>query len=93
MTADEAELDCIIEQTISAFDKQNFINKGVLAKIPQMQYKFLVNNKMITSWGLIHLQFFFQNLPKKGHPLQSFIRAFKFIEITNFRKSAMKTGS
>ena len=43
MASDEEELDSVIEQAIRAYDKQNFVNKGFLARIPQMQYKFLVN--------------------------------------------------
>ena len=43
VTNDEAELDSVIEQTINAFDKQNFITRGFLTKVPQMQYQFLVS--------------------------------------------------
>ncbi len=45
---DEDGLDKIIEQTIEAFDRQNFLTKGFLAKVPEMQYNFLVRNLSYT---------------------------------------------
>ncbi len=39
--ADE-NLDKLIDQTIEAFDKQNFLTRGFLAKMPDYQHRFLV---------------------------------------------------
>lgn len=41
-TTDEDNLEKAIDQTIEAFDKQNFLTRGFLAKMPNYQQKFLV---------------------------------------------------
>ena len=40
--ADDENLNKLIDQTIEAFDKQNFLTRGFLAKMPDYQHKFLV---------------------------------------------------
>ena len=44
--ADEENLDKLIDQTIEAFDKQNFLTRGFLAKVPDYQHKFLVRSSV-----------------------------------------------
>ncbi len=39
------EEDYIIDEVVSAFDKQNFTNKGFLSKVTETQQKFLVSFK------------------------------------------------
>ena len=45
--ADDENLNRLIDQTIEAFDKQNFLTRGFLAKMPDYQHKFLVRVKEI----------------------------------------------
>ena len=40
--ADDENLSKLIDQTIEAFDKQNFLTRGFLAKLPDYQHRFLV---------------------------------------------------
>ncbi len=39
----DENLDKLIDQTIEAFDKQNFLTRGFLAKMPDYQHRFLVS--------------------------------------------------
>ncbi len=39
------EEDYIIDEVVSAFDKQNFTNKGFLSKVTETQQRFLVSFK------------------------------------------------
>ena len=38
------DFDRLIEDTIEAFDKQNFVTRGFLAKLPELQHRFLVGS-------------------------------------------------
>ena len=43
--SDEDDLKSIIDDTIAAFDRENFINKGFLSKAAAAQCKYLVSPK------------------------------------------------
>ena len=66
MASDEEVLDSVIEQAIKAYDKQNFVNKGFLARILQMQYKFLVNIEY--DYLLVLVYIYFSKWNEKGIP-------------------------
>ena len=46
--ADDENLSKLIDQTIEAFDKQNFLTRGFLAKLPDYQHRFLVRTSSCT---------------------------------------------
>ena len=42
-TSKHDDLDKFIEQTVKSYDKQNFVPKGFLGRVPELQQNYLVS--------------------------------------------------